>query len=332
LTCKCFSGIHGGIFVPNATECHATQKFIRKLYIKELVREEERVEKQRLEEIEEAERKQEEENKKNGIPTQKRKNRQTRRGGRRKLVDVEEKDVDIVAQKYVLMLVHALTLFEVDEIIASLSLGFNEFEQEFEVVCALIFSPPNSLPNIGGKEFSYFKQFGKGQFDDNRYNNCNCRTFVMALAQLFLYKSVKGFTFIGDGQLVVVPDKSTAKSYVLEFLKSRHILDSPHNDVCSFSSKDAVLNLPGIFGMPSIIRKCSINEAKGKVCASLVRFCKTLADVTCKVAMKANIYNDTITIPWSLLAIWTCAYMLTPQATTSKLVVLCVKKCTLSGY
>jgi hypothetical protein len=220
----------------------------------------------------------------------------------------------------------------VDEIIASLSLGFNEFEQEFEVVCALIFSPPNSLPNIGGKEFSYFKQFGKGQFDDNRYNNCNCRTFVMALAQLFLYKSVKGFTFIGDGQLVVVPDKSTAKSYVLEFLKSRHILDSPHNDVCSFSSKDAVLNLPGIFGMPSIIRKCSINEAKGKVCASLVRFCKTLADVTCKVAMKANIYNDTITIPWSLLAIWTCAYMLTPQATTSKLVVLCVKKCTLSGY
>ena len=61
------------IFVPNVNECQATQKFIRKLYIKELVREEERIEKQRLEEIEEAERKQEEENKKNGIPSRKRK-------------------------------------------------------------------------------------------------------------------------------------------------------------------------------------------------------------------------------------------------------------------
>ena len=91
----------------------------------------------------------------------------------------------------------------------------------------------------------------------------------MALAQLFLYKSVKGFTFIDDGQLVVVPDKNTAKSYVLEFLKSRPILDSPHNDDGSFSSKDALINLPRIFGTPSIIRKCSIDEAKGKVCASL---------------------------------------------------------------
>jgi hypothetical protein len=44
-----------------------------KLYIKELVREEEWVEKQRLEEIEEAEQKEEEENKKNGIPSRKRK-------------------------------------------------------------------------------------------------------------------------------------------------------------------------------------------------------------------------------------------------------------------
>ena len=41
---------------------------------------------------------------------------------RRKLVDIEEKDVDIVAQKYLLMLVHAPTLFEADEIIASMSI------------------------------------------------------------------------------------------------------------------------------------------------------------------------------------------------------------------
>ena len=104
------------------------------------------------------------------------------------MVDVEEKDVDIVAQKYLLMLVHAPTLFEADEIIASMSLGFDEFEQEFEVVCALAFSPPSQLPNRGGEEFSYFEQFGKGRFDDNRYNNCGCfKTFFMALAQLFLY-------------------------------------------------------------------------------------------------------------------------------------------------
>ena len=63
---------------------------------------------------------------------------------------------------------HAPTLFEADEIIASMSLVFNEFEQEFEVVWALTFSPPNSLSSRGGKEFSYFEQFGKGQFDDNR--------------------------------------------------------------------------------------------------------------------------------------------------------------------
>ena len=95
-TCKCFSGFYGGNFFPNVNECQATQKFIRKLYIKELVREEERIEKQRLEEIEEAERKQEEENKKNGIPSRKRKKKQSRRGGRRTLVDVEEKDVELL--------------------------------------------------------------------------------------------------------------------------------------------------------------------------------------------------------------------------------------------
>ena len=87
--------------------------------------------------------------------------KQSRRGRRRTLVDVEEKDVDIVAQKYLLMLVHALTLFEADEIIASMSLGFDEFEQEFEVVCALAFSPPSQLPNRGGEEFSYLNNLAK---------------------------------------------------------------------------------------------------------------------------------------------------------------------------
>jgi hypothetical protein len=208
-----------------------------------------------------------------------------------------------------------------------MSLGFDEFEQEFEVVCALAFSPPSQLPNRGGEEFSYFKQFGKGRFDDNRYTNLGCfKTFVMALAQLFLFKSVKGFTFIDDGQLVVVPDKNTAKSYVLEFLKSRHIPESPHNDDGSYSSKDALIDLPRIFGMPSIICKCTIDEAKGKVCASLREILQMHTNVTCKVAMKEKISSDTITIPWSLLAIRTCAYMLTPKARNSKLVVLFVTK------
>ncbi len=62
---------------------------------------------------------------------------------------------------------------------------------------------------------------------------------------------------------MVVPDKSTEISYALEFF------DNPHNDVGSFSSKDAVINLLHAFGTPSIVRKCSIDEAKGKVCASL---------------------------------------------------------------
>ena len=91
----------------------------------------------------------------------------------------------------------------------------------------------------------------------------------MALAQLFLYQSVERFQFIDDGQLVVVPEKSTTKSYVLEFLKSQAILDNDLNDIASFTSKDTVNDLPCIFGTQSIICKCSIDEAKGKVCASL---------------------------------------------------------------
>ena len=81
----------------------------------------------------------------------------------------------------------------------------------------------------------------------------------MALAQLFLYQSVESFQFIDDGQLVVVPEKSTTKSYVLEFLKSRPILDNALNDIASFTSKDTVNDLPCIFGTQSIIRKCSID-------------------------------------------------------------------------
>jgi hypothetical protein len=124
------------LFVPNANECHATKKFIQKLFLKELVAGEE--------------------SKENRLPSRKRKKRQTQREARDKLVDMEEEHVNIVAQKHLLMFVHALMQCEVDEIISSMSVGFHEFEQKFEVVCALSFSPPKSLPNTGNKEFSYF--------------------------------------------------------------------------------------------------------------------------------------------------------------------------------
>ena len=151
-----------------------------------------------------------EESKENRLPSRLRKKRQTQREAWDKLVDMEEEHVDIVAQKHLLMFVHAPTQFEVDEIISSMSVGFHEFEQKFEVVCALSFSPPKSLPNTGNEEFSYFRQFGEGLYDDNQYSNCGClKTFIMALAQLFLYQSVEGFQFADDGQLVVVPEKST---------------------------------------------------------------------------------------------------------------------------
>lgn len=67
----------------------------------------------------------------NTIPEEEK--RQTRRGGRRKLVVVEEKDVNIVGQKHLLMMVHAPTLFEVDEIIASMLLGFDDLSRNLRL-------------------------------------------------------------------------------------------------------------------------------------------------------------------------------------------------------
>ena len=64
----------------------------------------------------------------------------------------DKAEVDIIAQKHLLMFVHAPMQYEVDEIIPSMSVGFHEFEQKFEVVCALSFSPPKSLPNRGVEE------------------------------------------------------------------------------------------------------------------------------------------------------------------------------------
>ena len=69
----------------------------------------------------------------------------------------------------------------------------------------------------------------------------------MALAQLFLYQSVERFQFIDDGQLVVVPEKSTTKSYVLEFLGHQQIPQSSLRDIPSFSWKDSMRDVSLIF-------------------------------------------------------------------------------------
>ena len=107
-----------------------------------------------------------------------------------KNLDTEESGFDVVKHKHLLMLVHAPTNYEAGDIILSMALGFYEFAQTFELVCALSFSHPKYLPNSGVEEHSYFEQFGKGHFDNDCFKNCGCfKTFLMALYLLFLYTS-----------------------------------------------------------------------------------------------------------------------------------------------
>ena len=83
-------------------------------------------------------------------------------------------------------------------------------------------SHPKSLPNRGVEECSYFEQFGKGHFDNDRFKNCGCfKTFLVALSHLFLYIPPGEFTFVGDGELVIIPEKENTKSYTSEFLRHR---------------------------------------------------------------------------------------------------------------
>ena len=68
----------------------------------------------------------------------------------------------------------------------------------------------------------YFEEIGKGRFNDDRYRDCgSLRTFVTALAKVFLYESHPGrFDFVDDGGVVIVPENKTTKAYILEFLDS----------------------------------------------------------------------------------------------------------------
>jgi hypothetical protein len=69
------------------------------------------------------------------------------------------------------MLVHASMHFQPEEIVSSVELGFHEFEQSFEVIGALSFSPLSSLPNQSDQVSAYFEMFSKGSLDDNKYND-----------------------------------------------------------------------------------------------------------------------------------------------------------------
>jgi hypothetical protein len=62
-------------------------------------------------------------------------------------VCLDKNEFDMATNKYLLMLVHAPMQFQPEEIVSSVELGFHEFEQRFEVVYALSFSPLSSLPN-----------------------------------------------------------------------------------------------------------------------------------------------------------------------------------------
>ena len=265
------------MFVPNADECPVMQQFIPKLYIKQIIRDEELVKQQQQKEtalkMEETEKKREEEAKVNGKPLSKRKKssvKSKKAMHETSFVDTGEDGFNVMKHKHLLMLVHAPTHFDAEEVISSMEHGFYEFEQKFEVVCAMSFSHPKSHPNMVAKEFSYFEQFGRGQFDDNRYKDCGCfKTFLTALAQLFLYQSRQQFEFVDDGELVIVPEKDSTKSYILEFLENRQIPEKSIEEVSSVTDKDTTCEVPRIFGTPSIIRKCPINDAKGNVCVSL---------------------------------------------------------------
>ncbi len=115
-----------------------------------------------------------------------------------KNVDTEESGFDIVKHKHLLMLVHAPTNYEEGDIITSMALGFYEFAQTFQLVCDLSFSHLKYLPNSGVEECLYFKQFGKGHFDNDRFQNCGCfKTFLVALSHFFSIFPLEGLHLLG---------------------------------------------------------------------------------------------------------------------------------------
>jgi len=202
------------LFVPNADECHFMQQFIPQMYTKELVMEEQHEEQNRTQETEVE----------NDEASPKRKKKKTQRslqkeGVAKRRMASDKDDYDVVKHKHLLLLVHAPTNYEVGEVISLMELGFYDFMQTFDLVCALSFSHPNTLKKQSLEESSYFELFGKGRMYDDRYNSCgSLKTFVTSLSQLFLCIHYDEFTFPGNGELKIIPEKDNCKSYMLDFL------------------------------------------------------------------------------------------------------------------
>jgi hypothetical protein len=106
------------------------------------------------------------------------------------------------------MLVHAPSQFQPGEIISSVELGFSKFEQKFEVVCALSFSSLLGFHHQNDGVSSYFKLFGKGIFDYNKYEDCgSLEALFTALAKSFLHnRSHDNFECSDHGGLIVIPE------------------------------------------------------------------------------------------------------------------------------
>ena len=253
------------LFVPNADECHFMQQFIPQMYTKELVMEEQHEEQNRTQEAEVE----------NDEASPKRKKKKTQRslqkeGVAKRRMDSDKDDYDVVKHKHLLLLVHAPTNYEVGEVISLMELGFYDFMQTFDLVCALSFSHPNTLKKQSLEESSYFELFGKGRMYDDRYNSCgSLKTFVTSLSQLFLCIHYDEYTFPGNGELKIIPEKDKCKSYMLDFLRNRVVPESTLGRVKSIRWSDTLGDFSPVFGTPSIIERCRINEAKGSVCVSL---------------------------------------------------------------
>ena len=110
------------LFVPNADECHFMQQFIRQMYTKERKREEQHEEQNRTQEAEVE--------KDKASPKRKRKKTQAslrkEAVGKRRTDSVKD-DYDVVKLQHLLLLIHALTNYEVGEVISLMELGFHDF-------------------------------------------------------------------------------------------------------------------------------------------------------------------------------------------------------------
>lgn len=148
------------------------------------------------------------------------------------------------------------------------------------------------------------------------------KPFFTALSQLFLCNYYDELIFPGDGELTSIPEKDKCKSYILDFSGGGRVVpDSTHGAMKSIRGKDISGDVPLIFGTPSIIVRCGINEAKGNVCVSLRAILQNTYECHRVSHHDNKISSPSITILWNLHATQPCVCLLTPKMTSSKLVV-----------